>query len=156
MTTQSSLVGRERGHEVPVGVPDAAAVMAKAPAENFTVASRLLPSASRQHLLAIYGFARLVDDIGDEPDLGDLDRGEALDWLDGELARAADGRATHPVLVRLAPTLRARHLPLEPFRRLIEANRQDQVVTRYATYDDLLAYCALSANPIGELVLRVF
>ncbi len=164
MTTQSSHVGRERDlgapgatltmpPGAPAGLPDAGAVMAKAADENFTVASRLLPAASRRHLLAIYGFARLVDDIGDE---SDLDRASALDWLDGELALAAEGKAHHPVLVRLTPTLRDRHLPLEPFRRLIDANRQDQVVTRYPTFDDLLAYCALSANPIGELVLRVF
>jgi squalene synthase HpnC len=130
--------------------------MAKAPAENFTVASRLLPRASREHLLAIYGFARLVDDVGDEHGLDVADRAAALDWLDAELERAATGTARHPVFVRLAPTLRDRRLPLDPFRRLIAANRQDQVVGRYATYDDLLAYCALSANPIGELVLRVF
>ena len=73
-------------------MPDAAAVMAKAPAENFTVASRLLPRASRQHLLAIYGFARLVDDVGDEAEL-DVDRAAALDWLDAELDRAAAGAA---------------------------------------------------------------
>jgi squalene synthase HpnC len=139
----------------PVGVPDAATVMAKAPAENFTVASRLLPRARRRHLLAIYGFARLVDDVGDEAGI-DVDRGAALDWLEAELERAAAGTAEHPVFVRLTPTLRDCRLPLDPFRRLIDANRQDQVVTRYATYDDLLAYCALSANPIGELVLRVF
>jgi squalene synthase HpnC len=139
----------------PAGVPDAAAVMARAPAENFTVASRLLPRASRQHLLAIYGFARLVDDVGDEADV-DVDRAAALDWLEAELERAAAGAAHHPVFVRLTPTLCDCRLPLHPFRRLIDANRQDQVVTRYATYDDLLAYCALSANPIGELVLRVF
>jgi len=138
---------------VPPGAPGAAAVMAKAKAENFTVASRLLPAASRRHLLAIYGFARLVDDLGDE---AALDRTAALDWLEGELTLAAEGRATHPLLVQLTPTLRELDLPLGPFRRLIAANCQDQVVTQYETFDDLLAYCALSANPVGELVLRVF
>jgi squalene synthase HpnC len=137
----------------PTGVPDAAAVTAKAGAENFTVASRLLPKASRRHLLAIYGFARLVDDVGDE---SALDRGTALDWLEAELVRAAEGRADHPVLVSVGTTIRECGLPLDPFRRLIEANRQDQVITRYATYDDLLGYCTLSATPVGELVLRVF
>jgi squalene synthase HpnC len=164
VTTQSSDVGREQGHgapgatltippEGPTGASDAAAVMAKAGAENFTVASRLLPAAHRRDLLAIYGFARLVDDLGDE---SPLDRVAALDWLDAELIRAADGRASHPLLVQLTPTLRQRRLPLDPFQRLIAANRQDQIVTRYPTIDDLLAYCALSANPVGELVLRVF
>jgi squalene synthase HpnC len=164
MTTQSSKVGRDRPHGAPgatmtivpgppVGVPGAAAVMTKTTGENFTVASRLLPAAYRRDLLALYGFARLVDDVGDA---SELDRGATLDWLDDELVRAADGRAHHGVFVNLTLTLRHRDLPLEPFRRLIAANRQDQTVTRYPTYDDLLEYCALSATPVGELVLRVF
>src|SRR3954454_12848170 len=119
MTTQSSDVGHGSGQAAPVptmtvppagppGAPDAAAVMAKAGAENFTVASRLLPAARRRDLLAIYGFARLVDALGDE---SLLDRAAALDWLDAELIRAASGRASHPLLVQLTPTLRARRLP---------------------------------------------
>jgi squalene synthase HpnC len=140
-------------HHGPAGVPTAVAVMAKSGAENFPVASRLLPRAQRQHLLAIYGFARLADDIGDE---ATGDRLALLDWLDGELTAAALGHAHHPVLVRLGPTIETCHLPLDPFRRLIEANRRDQVVTTYETLDELFGYCELSANPVGELVLRVF
>jgi squalene synthase HpnC len=136
----------------PRGVPTAAEVLGQAGAENFPVASRLLPARVRGHLVAIYGFARLADDIGDE---ADGDRVALLDWLDDELVRAADGRATHPLLVRLTPTIQACHLPLEPFQRLIEANRVDQRVHRYGTWNELLGYCRLSANPVGELVLRV-
>jgi squalene synthase HpnC len=47
-------------------------------------------------------------------------------------------------------------IPVQPFRDLIAANRQDQVVTRYETFDELLGYCALSANPVGRIVLQVF
>jgi squalene synthase HpnC len=135
----------------PQGGPDA--IMAKAAGENFPVASRLLPAAARPHLLAVYGFARLADDIGDE---AEGDRLAQLDWLEDELDRAVAGRAEHPLLQRLGHTIQACSLPLEPFRKLIEANRQDQVVHRYATYTDLVAYCTLSANPVGEIVLRVF
>ena len=106
----------------------------------------------RSHLLALYGFARLVDELGDSlPG----DRLDALDWLEAELDRAFEGRAEHPLLVRLTPTLRECALPREPFVRLIEANRLDQRVSRYATWEQLRAYCALSADPVGELVLRV-
>jgi squalene synthase HpnC len=127
-------------------------VLAQASDENFPVASRLLPKAVRTHLLNIYGFARLADDIGDE---ADGDRLTMLDWLDAELVAASEGRATHPLLAHLTPTLQQCHLPLEPFQRLIEANRRDQVVARYETFDALVGYCELSANPVGELVLRV-
>ncbi len=128
-------------------------VMARAGTENFTVASRLLPRRERAHLLAIYGFARLVDELGDTL-AGD--RIAALDWLEGELDRAFAGAASHPLLVRLQGTIATCALAREPFARLIEANRVDQRVTRYETWEQLRSYCALSADPVGELVLQVF
>jgi len=126
--------------------------MAKAARENFPVASRLLPRDTRGHLLAIYGFARLVDDIGDE---ASGDRVALLDWLEGEVDRVDAGTPTHPLMRRLVPTVRRFEIPREPFHRLIAANRQDQEVRLYATFDDLAAYCELSANPVGHLVLYV-
>jgi squalene synthase HpnC len=133
--------------------PSPEPIMARAATENFSVASRLLPPRARRHLLAIYGFARLVDELGDElPG----DRLAALDWLDQELTRAYAGTATHPLMVALAPTITECDLPRDPFERLIEANRMDQHVHSYATWRDLLGYCHLSADPVGELVLHVF
>ena len=139
--------------DVPIGIPAADVVMARAGTENFPVASRVLPARVREDLLAIYGFARLVDELGDT---ATGDRLAALDWLEHELDRAFEGRAEHPLLVRLQPTLRARALAREPFARLIEANRVDQRVTSYDTWEQLRGYCALSADPVGELVLAVF
>jgi squalene synthase HpnC len=142
-------------------VPAAVDVMSRARTENFVVASRLLPSATRRHFLAVYGFARLADEIGDAA-VGSPDGPPSpermlarLDWLEAELGAAYAGRANHPVLVRLARTLAELALPAEPFRALIEANRRDQTVTDYATFDELLGYCRLSANPVGRLVLAI-
>jgi squalene synthase HpnC len=132
---------------------DAGAVMTKSSAGNFTVASRLLPRSAREHLLAVYGYARFVDDVGD---LVPGDRDRQLDWVELELDRAFAGRAEHPVFVRLSKTVRELGLGRAPFAALLEANRQDQVVDRYATFADLVAYCALSADPVGRLVLAVF
>ncbi len=143
----------------PTGVPAPAAVMARVGGENFTVASRVLPRQVRGRLLAIYGFARLVDELGDADGCGlggSEDRLAALDWLEGELDCAYAGRARHPLLVGLQETLRECPLPREPFTRLIEANRVDQRVARYATWEQLLGYCRLSADPVGELVLAAF
>jgi squalene synthase HpnC len=135
-------------------VPSRGAVMAQASSENFPVASRLLPREVRPHLLAVYGFARLVDDIGDE---APGDRVALLDWVERELDRIYAGEEPeHPVMRVLAATVHERALPDRPFRRLIEANRRDQVVTSYDTFDELLGYCDLSAAPVGELVLHVF
>jgi squalene synthase HpnC len=134
--------------------PSREAVMAQAGSENFPVASYLLGRRQRAQLLAIYGFARLVDDLGDE---ASGDRLELLDWLEGDLDRVyGEGQPEHPVMRALAPTVSECRLPDRPFRRLIEANRRDQTVTRYQSFDELLGYCQLSAAPVGELVLHVF
>ncbi|CND58560.1 phytoene synthase PHYA [Mycobacterium tuberculosis] len=123
--------------------------------ENFPVATRLLPARHREHLLNVYGYARLVDDIGDEapPD----ERAGLLDLVETDLDRVYAGTRPHlPVLRDLSRTITACRIPAEPFRRLLEANRRDQEVTRYATFDDLLCYCACSADPVGHIVLHVF
>jgi squalene synthase HpnC len=133
--------------------PGAEEVMARAETENFPVASRVLPRRSREHLLAVYGFARLVDELGDT---APGDRLAALDWLEFELTRAYDGEAVHPLMRRLTATVQACALARAPFERLIEANRVDQRVARYETWEQLRGYCALSANPVGEIVLGVF
>ena len=132
-----------------------AAVLAQADAENFFVASRFLPHDVRQDLLSIYGFARCVDDAGDEGTSGPRERLALLDHLEEELDLAYRGHPGHPIFVRLARTIHRRALPDEPFRALIEANRRDQLVARYPAFQDLLAYCELSANPVGRLVLHV-
>jgi squalene synthase HpnC len=138
---------------VPPGVPAAADVLARSGGENFPVASWVLGRRARSELLAIYGFARLVDELGDTLE---GDRLQALDWAEEELDRAFRGEASHPLLVSLQPVLRAHSLPRQPFARLIEANRVDQRVSRYETWEQLQGYCRLSADPVGELVLGVF
>jgi squalene synthase HpnC len=127
--------------------------MQQAGGENFPVAMRVLSRAHRHRLFAVYGFARLADELGDEL-AGD--RLVALDWLEEELDRAYVGGARHPLLVRLQETLAECALPREAFVRLIDANRLDQRSHRYESWEQLQAYCSLSANPVGELVLGVF
>ncbi|WP_327285857.1 MULTISPECIES: squalene synthase HpnC [unclassified Streptomyces] len=164
---------RPRRDEAPTA-PDAHAhaTLGKARTENFPVAPFFLPRAWRDGLMAVYGYARLVDDIGD----GDLapgghdavllgldpaavdDRLAMLDAFEADLHRVFGGPGgppRHPLLLALQPVVRAHGLTPEPFLGLIEANRQDQRVTRYETYGDLLAYCELSANPVGRLVLSL-
>lgn len=122
-------------------------------AENFPVALRVLPGRLRSDLRAVYGVARTIDDLGDE---ADGDRTAQLIEFRDELAAAFDGaEPIRPVIRALAPAIRAGRVDFEPFRRLVEANLQDQHVTRYPTYDDLRAYCRLSADPVGRIVLRL-
>lgn len=129
------------------------AVMARASVENFPVALRLLPKAVQGHLRAVYGYARLVDTLGDEyPG----DRLAALDWVEAQLDDLFAGAPRHEVFARLAPTVARFGLDRRPFDRLLAANRLDQHKTSYADLDELMEYCELSANPVGHLVLAVF
>ncbi len=120
------------------------------------MASRLLGPDQRVHLMAIYGFARLVDYLGDEYE---GDRVEALDWIAAQTQLALtdpEQAGLHPLAAGAARTVRALGADAGSLRDLIAANRQDQVVHRYATFGDLVGYCRLSADPIGRLVLSVF
>jgi squalene synthase HpnC len=139
---------------MPADLPGIDTLDRRRSAENFPVALRLLPARTRADLIAIYGFARLVDEIGDSyPG----DRWAALDWLERDLEAIADHRGPrHPAVRRLGPTIQRLGIGLGPCRDLIEANRRDQWQTSYATFDDLLDYCRLSANPVGRMVLAVF
>jgi squalene synthase HpnC len=146
-------VGAIAGVTASVDLPRTAAVLDQAGSENFPVASRLLPRRDREHLMALYGYARLVDDAGDE---APGDRAALLDEIEAELDRIYAGAAPHhPLTRRLAASVEACDLPRAPLQALIAANRQDQSVHAYATFADLLAYCELSANPVGRLVLHV-
>jgi squalene synthase HpnC len=137
-------------------VPDDAIVAAKAADENFPVALRLLPSAKRRYLMAVYVFARTVDDIGDRAPVAE--RSGLLAELEADVRRLYDaGQQPELSAVRgLREAVTRCDIPMQPFVDLIEANRQDQIVTRYQTADDLFGYCRLSANPVGRVVLYVF
>jgi squalene synthase HpnC len=168
-------------------VPTATDALAnRATGENFPVALRLLPAHHRRHLMAVYRFARTVDDIGDQAPVAD--RSRLLDEVQADVLRLyahPPGAARHPdrsaavvagssevaaaggrdgdegppridVVRALGPTVTECGIPMQPFLDLIGANQQDQVVSSYRTFDDLLGYCRLSANPVGRIVLYVF
>jgi squalene synthase HpnC len=123
--------------------------------ENFTLGSRLLPRRLRRHIAAIYAFARTADDFADEEP--DRERAlRALDAWEAELEACYAGTPRHPIFVALAETVREFAIPIEPFRRLLTAFRMDAQFRGFTTFDELLHYCAHSANPVGHLVLYLF
>lgn len=126
--------------------------LAKSHYENFSVATWFLPSKLRPHFYSIYAYCRISDDLGDE--VGDPQQSLVLlnEWEE-ELDACYAGTPRHPVFVALRPTILACGIPRDPFANLLKAFRQDQTVTRYQTFDDLLGYCVNSANPVGRLVL---
>jgi squalene synthase HpnC len=136
-------------------------VAANASGENFPVALRLLPAGHRRHLTALYCFARLTDDLGDEArEEGQADadlRLRLLDELAADVRRIYDGEPpASPVMQQMAVTVTECKVPAQPLLDLIQANRQDQQVTRYQTFTELARYCELSANPVGRIVLYIF
>ena len=159
-------------------------VAANASGENFPVALRVLPAGYRRHLGNLYFFARLTDDLGDEvreprdevreprdevrepreataarassTDVTEL-RLRLLDELAADVERIYAGQTPQsPVMKAMAETVRECHVPAQPLLDLIQANRQDQQVTRYRSYAELARYCELSANPVGQIVLYIF
>ena len=158
-------------------------VVANASGENFPVALRLLPERHRRHLTALYCFARLTDDLGDEvrgvwggvggnggrtapheqggsggdrPPEAAL-RLRLLDEMTADVHRIYEGKTpAAPVMQQMAVTVGECKIPAQPLLDLIQANRQDQRVTRYGTYAELARYCELSANPVGQVVLYIF
>jgi squalene synthase HpnC len=126
--------------------------LARSHYENFSVASFFLPKRLRQHFFNVYAYCRISDDLGDE--VGDAQASLALlDQWQQEVQACYAGSPRHPVFVALAETVRTCDIPQLEFSDLLQAFRQDQTVTRYQTFDDLLGYCRYSANPVGHLVL---
>jgi squalene synthase HpnC len=126
--------------------------LARSHYENFSVATWFLPERLRQHFYNVYSYCRISDDLGDE--VGDPDASLLLlDQWQIELAASYTGKPRHPVFVALADTVRQFDIPQHEFSDLLTAFRQDQTITRYETFNDLLSYCLNSANPVGHLVL---
>jgi squalene synthase HpnC len=122
--------------------------------ENFSVATWFLPKKLRQDFLNVYAYCRISDDLGDE--VGDAAASLALlDEWQSQLDTCYAGTPRHPVFVALAETVRKFEIPKHEFSDLLIAFRQDQTVTRFQTFDDVLAYCRYSANPVGHLVLHL-
>jgi squalene synthase HpnC/squalene synthase HpnD len=124
--------------------------------ENFNVVSWLLPRDLHQHFYNVYAYCRWSDDLGDEV----ADPARALQLLDAwevelRLVYRDGAGPAHPVLIALRETIRAKDIPLQPFCDLLRAFRHDQIVKRYATWDEVFDYCVYSANPVGRLVLHL-
>jgi len=157
--TAAAMQAPPRDDAVASDLPPDYLVLGRAGSENFPVASRLLPKAVRSDLMALYGWARLVDQLGDDyPG----DRLGALDEVERQLRVAlGEGKPgatdeVHPLVAQMAVTARRQALPTGPLFDLVQANRQDQTVFRYETLEDLVGYCRLSADPVGRTVLSIF
>jgi squalene synthase HpnC len=149
-----------REYAIPEEAPTQAAAeeycrrLARTHYENFSVASWFLPERLRQDFFNVYAYCRISDDLGDE--VGDARASlSLLDQWEAQLDACYASSPRHPVFVALAETVRKCEIPKQTFVDLLTAFRQDQRVSRYATFADVLGYCRYSANPVGHLVLYV-
>ena len=126
--------------------------LAKSHYENFTIASWLIPKKKRNHIYAIYSYCRYTDDLGDEYH---GNKQKAIDHWERDLLNCYNGTPNHPYMIALQQTIKEFDIPIEPFLKIIKANRMDQTHKRYQTFSDLEKYCQNSANPVGHLILHL-
>lgn len=124
--------------------------------ENFPVGSMLVPKKYRRAIFAIYAFARAADDFADEIDDKDESRKKLEEWRNYLHLTENGNPPENPVFIALSDVF-ANH-PISPYylELLLDAFVQDTNVHAYQSWDDLLAYCSKSANPVGRLLLELF
>lgn len=128
--------------------------LARSHYENFSVASRFLPAAMRQHVANLYAYCRVADDLADGPGTP-VERLKALACWRRQLDDCYRGRTQHPAFVALATTIEQFQIPKKPLADLLDAFERDQFQSRYESLDELLDYCRSSANPVGRLMLHL-
>ncbi len=116
-----------------------------------------MPRRFRPAVRLIYAFARQADDLADEGDLPPGERLLRLRAFEAELDRIDAGQPPNSSLFQeLGEIIRTHGLPLQLFRDLLSAFRQDVIKKRYADFGEVMDYCRRSANPIGRLLLHLF
>lgn len=124
--------------------------------ENFPVGSFFIPRSKREAIHLIYAFARTADDLADEGTMAPEERIAKLDEMMLTLRSAVEQGTENPFYSKLAAAIKRHELALHPFEALISAFKQDATNPIYETYDDILAYCKKSANPVGKIMLQLF
>lgn len=150
------LRGEVREHPELGRAYDRCLAIARGHYENFPVASLLIPRHLRRHVAAVYAFARRADDLADEGDAGIPARLEALAGWRAQLTDSIDGKGGDDIFLALGETIRRFAIPPNLFHALLDAFEQDVTKTSYETFEELLAYCRRSADPVGRIMLALF
>ncbi len=132
-----------------------ALTLAQSHYENFPVVSILIPKKQRKHIAIIYWFARTADDIADEGNTTDEERIKKLEELSETIKSITQGNYKNDFEAALGNTIKENKLSKENFLNLLNAFKQDVTKKRYGKFDEVLAYCKNSANPVGRLILEL-
>jgi squalene synthase HpnC len=130
--------------------------LAKTHYENFPVVSLIVPARLKKHIAIVYWFARTADDFSDERNLSDTERLEKLDNFETRLKSLITGKTENNLEAALSSTINSKNLNPDNFFNLLKAFKQDVVKKRYQNFNEVLAYCSNSANPIGRILLELF
>jgi squalene synthase HpnC len=130
--------------------------LAKTHYENFPVVSLIVPARLKKHIAIVYWFARTADDFSDERNLSDTERLEKLDNFETRLKSLITGKTENNLEAALSSTINSKNLNPDNFFNLLKAFKQDVVKKRHQNFNDVLAYCSNSANPIGRILLELF
>jgi len=123
--------------------------------ENFPVASFLLPKRLRQPIAVIYAFARTADDFADEGKMNKQERLQKLNDYETRLDNIDNVPDEDFIFIALQDVIRKHQLPVQLFRDLLSAFKQDVTKQRYDNFQQVLDYCMRSANPVGRLLLHL-
>ncbi len=122
---------------------------------SFGPAFFFLPPRRRRALSAVYAFARLADDIADDPALPAAEKRRRLEGLASAVEELYAGGAGGPLSYLTGP-VREFGLRKEHFLLLIEGVGMDAEPRRYRDMDDLKGYMYRVASVPGLLALPVF
>lgn len=158
-STQLQQLTTARGGEFAVSSVDAAFAfcrqLARSHYENFPVGSLLIPRSLQPHFFSVYAFSRIADDIADELS-NTAEQLAMLDACEHLLISPPSTLKGNPVFTALHDTMQQFCIPPAPFLKLLSAFRSDIYFEQPRNWNEVLYYCSRSANPVGELVLRIF
>jgi phytoene synthase len=131
---------------------------------TYFLATRLLAPAQRPAIHALYGFARMADDVVDDPDAdaSPIAVAQRLEEVRARMRRGLAGTDPRtlvaegePVVAALADTVARHGIEHRHLEDFMDSMAMDLTVTDYPTFDDLARYVHGSAAVIGLQVLPV-
>jgi len=121
---------------------------------NFSLSFWFLPKVQRQGITNFYALSRVIDDAVDE--FGPEEGEGLLNFWKREIDLCYDGEPTHPLTQAMQDTIRRFNIPQGYLHLLIEGCEMDLKKNRYATWEELQAYCYRVAGVIGLICMKIF
>jgi phytoene synthase len=129
--------------------------LARRQAGNFYHAFRLLPTARRRAMCALYAFMRVADDLTDGPE-AIADKSIALESWRRQLDAALAGHYHHPLHPAFHRAVEQYGIPRRYLEDVLDGVGMDLDTDRYETFDDLYRYCYRVASAVGLACIHIW